>query len=49
MIFWLYYKRGLTTKEIAGLPFINLSVKGVESTLHRLVQLLRSQLASDGA
>lgn len=43
-IFSLYYRHGLTAKEIAALPSIALSVKGVESTLHRLVQLVRNHL-----
>ena len=43
-IFWLYYRQGLTAKEIAELPSIDLSLKGVESTLHRLTQLVRTQL-----
>jgi RNA polymerase sigma-70 factor (ECF subfamily) len=45
MIFWLYYRQGLTAKEIAELPLAGLSVKGVESTLHRLTQLVRTRLA----
>jgi len=43
-IFWLYYRQGLTAKEIASLPRIGLTLKGVESTLHRLLQTVRSQL-----
>jgi RNA polymerase sigma-70 factor (ECF subfamily) len=43
-IFWLYYRQGLTAKEIAGLPSIGLSLKGVDSTLHRLTQLVRTHL-----
>ena len=43
-IFWLYYRQGLTAKEIVALPSIDLSLKGVESTLHRLTQLVRAQL-----
>lgn len=43
-IFSLYYVHGLTAKEIAALPSIELGVKGVESTLHRLVLLVRSHL-----
>jgi len=43
-IFWLYYRQGLTAKEIEELPSIGLSLKGVESTLHRLTQLVRTQL-----
>jgi len=44
-IFWLYYRQGLTAKEIGALPSIGLSLKGVESTLHRLTQLVREHLA----
>ncbi len=43
-IFWLYYRQGLTAREIAELPSIGLSLKGVESTLHRLTQLVRTHL-----
>ena len=42
-IFWLYYREGMTAKAIAGVPFIGLSVKGVESTLLRLTRLVRSR------
>jgi RNA polymerase sigma-70 factor (ECF subfamily) len=44
-IFWLYYRQGLTAKQIADLPSIGLTAKGVESTLHRLAQLVRARLA----
>lgn len=43
-IFWLYYRRGLSAAQIASLPNINLGVKGVESVLHRLTQVVRSAL-----
>jgi len=43
-IFLLYYRQGLSAKEIAELPSIDLSLKGVESTLHRLTQLVRTHL-----
>jgi RNA polymerase sigma-70 factor (ECF subfamily) len=43
-IFWLYYRQGMTAREIAGLPWIGLTLKGVESTLHRLIQLVRTHL-----
>ncbi|HEY7406541.1 MAG TPA: sigma-70 family RNA polymerase sigma factor [Candidatus Angelobacter sp.] len=46
-IFWLYYEQGYTAKEISFLPHIELSVKGVESTLQRLVRLVRERLGSD--
>jgi len=43
-IFWLYYRQGFTAKEIVRIPSINLSLKGVESTLHRLTKLVRTHL-----
>jgi DNA-directed RNA polymerase specialized sigma24 family protein len=46
MIFWLYYKNGMTAKAISGIPSISLSVKGVESTIWRLVHLCRVKLNS---
>jgi RNA polymerase sigma factor (sigma-70 family) len=45
-IFWLYYRSGLTAREISELPWVNISVRGVESTLSRLIELLRKRLAS---
>ncbi len=45
IIFWLRHRQGLTTKEIAGIPTIELTPKGVESTIRRLEQLLRAVLA----
>ena len=44
MIFWLYYREGLTAKAIADLAHIGLSVKGVESTLLRLTRLVRKRM-----
>jgi RNA polymerase sigma-70 factor (ECF subfamily) len=43
-IFWLYYRQGMTAREIACLPSVGLTAKGVESTLHRLTQLVRTHL-----
>lgn len=43
-IFWLYYKNGLTAKEISVLPSINLSLKGVESTILRLTRFAKLKL-----
>jgi RNA polymerase sigma-70 factor (ECF subfamily) len=43
-IFWLYYRHGLSAKEISDLPGIKLTVKGVESTLLRLTRQIRSAL-----
>jgi len=43
-IFWLYYRQGLTTKAIAALPAIGLTIKGVESTISRLTKLIRRHM-----
>jgi RNA polymerase sigma-70 factor (ECF subfamily) len=48
-IFWLYYRHGLTAKEIFELPFVGLTLKGVESTLHRLTRLVRERLVESRA
>jgi RNA polymerase sigma-70 factor, ECF subfamily len=45
-VFKLYYQQGFTAKEIAALPNIDLSEKGVESCLYRLVARLRQALNS---
>ena len=45
-IFWLYYRHGMSTKEVAGLSSLKLTVKGVESVLMRLNQLIRSALSN---
>jgi RNA polymerase sigma-70 factor (ECF subfamily) len=46
MIFWLYFREGLAAKAISELPLISLSVKGVESTIRRLVRLIKLKLDS---
>lgn len=43
-IFWLYYRQGLTTKAIATLPAIGLTIKGVESTLGRMTKMVRKRM-----
>jgi len=40
-IFWLYYRQGMSAKEIAAVSSLNLSIKGVESVIVRLNQLVR--------
>jgi RNA polymerase sigma-70 factor (ECF subfamily) len=42
-IFWLYYRQGYTAREIAELPGVSLTQKGVESCIHRLTSLLRDR------
>src|SRR5437588_5249283 len=43
-IFWLYTLQGWTSKELAALPWVGLSSKGVESVIHRLRELLKEEL-----
>ena len=44
-IFWLYYRQGYTAKDIAAIPSLGLTAKGVESCIYRLTQLLRNIIA----
>ncbi len=49
-IFWLYYEQGYTAKEISLMPQMDLTVKGVESTLQRLARFVRDGLpGAEGA
>ena len=43
-VFWLYYRQGLTAKEIAALPTTGLTVKGVESVILRLKSFIREKV-----
>jgi RNA polymerase sigma-70 factor (ECF subfamily) len=43
-IFWLYFRQGMSTKEIASLPTIGLSAKGVGSVIERLKHDIREQI-----
>ncbi|HXZ78785.1 MAG TPA: sigma-70 family RNA polymerase sigma factor [Terriglobales bacterium] len=43
-IFWLYFRQGMSTREIASLPTIGLSAKGVGSVIERLKQCIREQI-----
>jgi RNA polymerase sigma-70 factor (ECF subfamily) len=44
MIFWMYFRQGMSAKEIASLPAIGLSAKGVGSVLERLKGSIREQI-----
>jgi hypothetical protein len=44
LIFWLYYRSGLAANSIASIPSIDLTTKGVESTLQRMTTQLRNHL-----
>jgi hypothetical protein len=46
MIFWLYFRRGMSIKEIASLPTIGLGAKGVGSVIDRLKHCVREQILS---
>jgi len=43
-IFWLYFRQGMSTKEIASLPTIGLAAKGVGSVIERLKHDIREQI-----
>ena len=43
-IFWLYFRQGMSTKEIASLPGIGLGAKGVGSVIERLKHGIREQI-----
>ena len=44
MIFWLYFRQGMSTKEIASIPAIGLSTKGVGSVIERLKHCVREEI-----
>ena len=43
-IFWLYFRQGMSTREIASLPTIGLGAKGVGSVIERLKHGIREQM-----
>jgi RNA polymerase sigma-70 factor, ECF subfamily len=44
MIFWLYYRQGMSTKEIAAIHAIGLTSKGVGSALERVKRSIREKI-----
>jgi RNA polymerase sigma-70 factor (ECF subfamily) len=48
MIFWLYFRQGMSTKEIASLPAIRLGAKGTGSVIERLKHRIREQILGAG-
>jgi len=46
MIFWLYFRQGMSTKEIASIPAIGLGTKGVGSVIERLKHCIREQIVA---
>jgi len=47
-VFWLHYRQGFTAREIAAISAFQLTAKGVESLLLRLVRHVRAELAAAG-
>lgn len=45
-IFWLHHRHGMTAREIASIPLLHLTEKGVESVLFRLTALVKQELSS---
>lgn len=43
-IFWLYFRQGMSTREIASIPNIGLGTKGVGSVIERLKHSIRDQI-----
>lgn len=43
-IFWLYFRQGMSTKEIASIPTIGLGAKGVGSAIERMKRCIREQI-----
>ena len=45
-IFWLYYKQGFTAQEIACIVSLDLTAKGVESVILRMIERLRLRIGT---
>ncbi|HKC95661.1 MAG TPA: sigma-70 family RNA polymerase sigma factor [Nitrospira sp.] len=43
-IFWLYFRQGMSTREIASLPGIGLGTKGVGSVIERMKHSIRDRI-----
>jgi RNA polymerase sigma-70 factor, ECF subfamily len=46
-IFWLHYRDGMTAQAIASIAWINLSTKGVETTLRKMKHLIQSHIGTN--
>ncbi len=44
VVFWLYYRNGLTSRAIAGIGQIGLTQKGVEALIYRLTKCIRLRI-----
>jgi RNA polymerase sigma-70 factor (ECF subfamily) len=43
-IFWLYFRQGMSAKQIAAIPSLRMTTKGVEAVIVRLKDLIRKAL-----
>jgi RNA polymerase sigma-70 factor (ECF subfamily) len=48
LIFWFYYRQGMSAKAIAALAVIKLTAKGVEAVIFRLIRCMQEQLSGAG-
>ena len=48
-IFWLHFRQGYTSIEIAKIASFDLTAKGVESLLHRMIRDLREKFGGASA
>lgn len=48
VVFRLYYRQGFSAREIAAIPAMELTVKGVESLIHRTTAEIRGRLGPGG-
>lgn len=46
MVFWLYYRAGLSAGAIAAMPELGLTTKGVESLILRITRELRQRMTA---
>jgi RNA polymerase sigma-70 factor, ECF subfamily len=46
IIFWFYYRQGMSAQAIAALATIKLTTKGVEAVIFRLIRCLREHLGN---
>ncbi len=44
IIFWLYFRQGFSARDIGEIKSVGLTVKGVESSIHRTSRELRARL-----
>jgi RNA polymerase sigma-70 factor (ECF subfamily) len=43
-VFWLYYRQGFSAQDIANVPDIGLTAKGIESCLLRMIKAIRRKV-----